>query len=268
MTDSNRGTRGSMGPPWSVDVLADLHAGALDPELSSQLWPQVNADPEARLILDALESTTSELHSLATLPAPPMPEQYAAKLDAAIAAELRSMSGGGGPREQTGGATVVDFAAARQRRNRRLGIGVGVFAAAAAVAAIAVAVLPGNTTGGGGVAAPATSSQAPPGGSGTEPPLAVRSDDMGSAFKLTTDKKNYGPLKDDEGLTACREANQVPSSIDTVGFQPVTLDGKPAMLLLLTTGEPAQFRLLFVEPTCGPGNPGLIKDTKFGGVPN
>ena len=33
-----------MGPPWSVDLIADLHAGVLPPEVAAQLRPRVEAD--------------------------------------------------------------------------------------------------------------------------------------------------------------------------------------------------------------------------------
>src|SRR5438067_1240607 len=79
MTDESRGLGGTVGPPWSVDVLADLHAGVLDDHEAAELWPLVNADPEARAILDALDATQSDLSSLAEAPAPPMPAEFAAR---------------------------------------------------------------------------------------------------------------------------------------------------------------------------------------------
>src|SRR5213082_1705381 len=88
------------GPPWSVDVLADLHAGAIEPHVAQTLWPQVNADPEARAILAALDATTAELHEFANAPAPPMPAHFAARLDAAIAAESQARKQQFGPPPQ------------------------------------------------------------------------------------------------------------------------------------------------------------------------
>ncbi len=116
-----------MGPPWSVDLIADLHAGVLPPEVAAQLRPRVEADPESREILAALDATLADLHSL---PVIPMPDHVAARIDAALAAEARPA------------APVVSLAEARKRRNRRLGLGSGVLVAAAAAFGIVFAVSP------------------------------------------------------------------------------------------------------------------------------
>src|SRR3954469_5214225 len=130
--------RGRGGPPGSVDLLADLQAGALDPQEAAELWPRVNADPEAMDILAALEATQADLHEFAMVPAPPMPAHFAARLDAAIAAEARSRAQATAapthttpPPQPPGHAPVIDLAEARRRRNRRLGWGAGFLAAAA-----------------------------------------------------------------------------------------------------------------------------------------
>ncbi|NBH03925.1 hypothetical protein GTY80_11810, partial [Amycolatopsis sp. SID8362] len=65
MTDESRGIGGTVGPPWSVDVLADLHAGVLDDAQAAELWPLVHADPEAQAILDALDATQADLAAFA-----------------------------------------------------------------------------------------------------------------------------------------------------------------------------------------------------------
>src|SRR5689334_11049451 len=115
MTEESRS--GPVGPPWSVDVLADLHAGALDSALSAQLWPRVNADPEARAVIEALDTVKVELGQLGAAPAPPMPAHLAARLDATLRAELSRTAP---PRPAPPGvAPVIDLAEARRRRNRR-----------------------------------------------------------------------------------------------------------------------------------------------------
>src|SRR2546423_1498103 len=150
MTDESRGIGGTVGPPWSVDGLADLHAGVLDDARAAELGPLVDADPEAREILAALDATQADLASLAHAPAPRMPAEFAARLDAALAAEAaarfpeRAQPERAQPeRAQPSApqvAQVVDLAAARRKRNKRLGWAAGVLtAAAAAVVAVTVA---------------------------------------------------------------------------------------------------------------------------------
>ncbi|MGH3518320.1 MAG: hypothetical protein ACRDQ7_13055, partial [Haloechinothrix sp.] len=85
MTDSRSGMGGTAGPPWSVDVLADLHAGVLDDATAAHLWSQVQADPDAMAILAALDATSADLGALRDAPAPPMPAAVAARIDAALA---------------------------------------------------------------------------------------------------------------------------------------------------------------------------------------
>ncbi|MCE7005103.1 hypothetical protein LWC34_20060 [Kibdelosporangium philippinense] len=230
--------RGSGGPPWSVDLLADLQAGALDPREAEQLWPQVNADPEAREILAALDATQADLHALANVPAPPMPAHFAARLDAAIAAESQA-------RAQATPAPVVSLDAARKRRNQRLGIGIGIFAAAAAAVGITFAALPGDTGNG-----------APPVAQG---PLNFPSDSIGpeqlQAAKGGTD---YGPFSDTEKLVGCFQANGISPNAEPLGVKQVTVDGRAGTLFVFASRPPGTFRLLTVGQDCGPGNPSKI----------
>jgi hypothetical protein len=252
MTEESRS--GPVGPPWSVDVLADLHAGALDSALSAQLWPRVNADPEARAVIEALDTVKVELGQLGAAPAPPMPAHLAARFDAALRAELYRTATAAPP-TPPGAAPVVDLAEARRRRNRRTAWGVGLLTAAAAAIAVTVAVLPGQGTSGNPVAAI-------PGSNSANPPLPVDSGNLSAAIGGVNSQRDYGPLKDQQGLDKCLEANGIdPSSVQTLGVRQVMLDGKRGVFALLTTGRLGQFRVLIVEPTCGPGNPGRMVNT-------
>jgi hypothetical protein len=259
MTDNTHGA--SPGPPWSVDVLADLHAGALDPETSARLWPQVNADPQARAVIEALETVKVELRRLGGAPAAPMPAAYAARLDAALDAEARRSGAVAAP-PAPGAAPVVDIAEARRRRNRRMGWGAGLLAAAAAAAAITVAVYPGDKTSGSPQAGPTPPAQT----SAPGPPVALRGDNLAAAIGALGNKKDYGPLANQERLDQCIRANgHDPETAQTIAVAPVTLDGKDGVAALLTTGKTGIFRLLIVAPTCGPDNPGQMADTELRG---
>lgn len=258
MTDMGK-PRGTAGPPWSVDLLADLHAGALDESHAAELWPRVQADPEALAILQALDSTTSDLAALAEAPAPPMPADVASRIDAALAQEAARS-------RDTSLAPVVDLADARRRRNRQLGWGAGlVSTAAAAVAAVAI-LSPSGTTGGTPLAGEDKNTSAtPPVGSVPSEPLAVTSAKPEAAFGAVQGVKDYGPLESRAGLEACLQANDIPTDGQTAGVRPAKVDGKDAVLAVLTTGKLATYRIVAVSPDCGADNPGQIYvDKRFG----
>lgn len=259
MTDSTRGTGVPNGPPWSVDVLADLHAGALDAKQSAALWARVNNDPEAQAILAALDSVKLDLDALGDGPVEPMPAHFAAQLDNAIAAEAaRTMPAAARP----GVAPLSDMAEARRRRNKRMGWVGGLVTAAAAVVAVAFVALPGEQSTGGTPKAGgnADSSQEAP-GDAAEPPLALKADNLGPAINGLTGEKDYGPLEDEQGLADCL-ADQGIEDPQVIGVREVTLDGTPGVAALLAQGEDGhRFRLLIVSPDCS-GEP--ITDTSIG----
>src|SRR4051812_48996977 len=129
MSGSERRQGTPIDPPWSVDLLADLHAGVLDAETEAVLRPRVEADPEARAVLEALDATLADLSSL---PPIPMPRDVAARIDAALAAEAHGVP-----------APVVSLNEARQRsKYKRVGWGASVLVAAAAAVGVIAVVIP------------------------------------------------------------------------------------------------------------------------------
>lgn len=267
MTDESRGIGGTVGPPWSVDVLADLHAGVLEDAQAAELWPLVDSDPEARAILDALDATQSDLAALAAAPAPPMPAEFAARLDAALAAEAAAAfpqatqpSARGAtqaPRQAgSGDAQVVDLAAARRRRNKRLGWAAGVLtAAAAAVVAVTVA-LPSTSQQSGtpNVAAPAP----------TGPTVGSDGNGAQALIGKGLGVRDFGPLQTEDRLDACVAAAGLDPKVRPEGIRPVNVGGKAGVMIILTTGKLAQFRLVAFGADCGPGNPAVLFDKVVG----
>ena len=245
MTDMQQrgGTPGE--PPLSLDVLADLHAGALPDDVAARLWPMVRADPAAAATLTALDATRAELAGLSALPPPAMPADFAARLDAAINAEVQARAA------STAIAPVVDLNAARDRprradrdpkRTRRLALTAGLVGVAAALIGAAVVVLPGLGS---------TSPAPPQAGSAPSSQLSVSSGQLGSvALAQALHKSDYGPLSNPQQLSGCLRANGQDPDEKPVGAMQLTLDGKPGTLLVLTTGVLAQYRLLVVGPTC------------------
>src|SRR4051812_30480482 len=215
------------GQPWSVDLLADLHADGGD---------RSRLDADALAVLTALDATQAELSAL---PPMRMPDHVAARLDAVLAAEAAARSNSSGPMpisvtpmppvtgpvpplagavpppvplrpaavpQQPSGpmAPVIDLAAARRRRNRLLGIAGGVVTAAAVAIGIVVVTLPGSVTTGTPQAVPNTSIQTDPQNTG---PLALHSGDLPGAGLKALNAHDYGPFTDNAKLSACLVAN-------------------------------------------------------------
>ncbi|MCP2168954.1 hypothetical protein [Goodfellowiella coeruleoviolacea] len=295
MTGNEQRREALAGPPWSVDLLADLHAEAIDPDLAAELWPRVTADPEASAIIAAFEATQAEL---ADLPELTMPDDVAARIEAALAAEARALlpaprtenetaatvsplptrapaaaqptdapRSTGQPPTEAPAAPVLDLAKARQRRrNRVFGWGGGVLAAAAVAVGVLVATLPGGTDSSSNpppVAQPPASSTT---GTG-QPPLALRSEELPSKLPALMGVTDYGSLNNQAGLNACLTASGKQSGGEPVGIQPVVVDGQESLVAVLpgNTGVPGQFRLLVLDPTCGPDHPGVRSDQLIGG---
>ncbi|HKS48803.1 MAG TPA: hypothetical protein VJT49_27585 [Amycolatopsis sp.] len=258
MTDESRGIEAA-GPSWSVDLLAELHAGVLEDTQAEQLWSRVQDDPEGRAVIDALEATRADLASLASAPAPRMPDDVAARIDAALVREAGQALSTFAPQPAAGAglAPVVGIEAARRRRNKRAGWITGVIAvAAAAVVAVAIALPKGSSDG--------PSSAAPP-QVGQQAPLALRSDHPEAAVgQLSSGTMDYGPLGSADRLDACLRAAGFAPTADPIGVRPGTVDGQQAVLVLLTTGQLARFRLVAFAPGCGAGNAGVLLDKVVG----
>ncbi|MEU4801503.1 hypothetical protein [Actinosynnema sp. NPDC023587] len=227
------------GPPWSVDLLADLHAGVLDPGSEAELRSAVAEDPEAQAVLAALDATLDDLHNL---PPIPMPRQVADRIDAALAAEARPV------------APVVDLAA--KRRKKQLGWGAGLLAAAAVGVGVVVVSTQGDTVApppGDQVALPTSPSTRPAPGDGA--PLAVKGNDFGPVFGDVLKAQNYGPLENQDKLAGCLRGGDIVGS-KPLGVSPITLDGRDAVMAILPGGKPGAFQIVVLDPeTCGPDNP-------------
>ncbi|MBP2475540.1 hypothetical protein JOF53_004412 [Crossiella equi] len=275
------------GPPWSVDLIADLHAGVLDPHLAAALRPRVEADPEGSAILAALDETQAEL---ADLPPLRMPDHVAARIEAAIEHEVRQAMAGartappvpqqapraqqappvapfpqrapqpayaGPPPGQQPPAPVLDLASARRRRNRSIGWGIGAVVGLAAATGLVFAVLPGSQPVG-GQAQPGTSvTSAPADQSG---PLALTESDL-DGTKVpggVVGQRQLGPFSDPAKQKACLTRHNAGSAVLLAGRQ-ITVGGKSGVLFLLSTETIGRQRLLVVADDCS-----LIKDVTVG----
>lgn len=254
------------GPPWSLDMLADLHAGVFDEQTAAELRARVEADPQASATLAALDATRA---ALAGLPPLRMPSDVAARISAALREEAAARTAGGPSVPQPAFATqwrppvapVSDLAAARERRRRRIQIAAGTLltAAAATVAVFVVSGVMGNRTAGIPQAGSTIASDQP------LPTLSIASNDLGSALNAAMSAQDYGPLGATGRLDACLSAVRLdPNTTKPLGAREVNLDGRPGVLLVLPTATAGRLRLLVVTPDCSPSNPAVLADATVG----
>ncbi|PRW63470.1 hypothetical protein [Actinopolyspora mortivallis] len=254
-------------PDWSPDVLAELHAGALDEETAGEVRPVTEEDPRARAVLTALERTRQDL---ASCPDVEIPGDVATRVEDALAAEPLPTGEGEPPagEEAASSGGVTPLARARgRRRGRGLVLGAGLAAAAAAVLGVLlVTQYPGQER-------ESHRAEQSPGenGSGTssasEGPLALTGERLeldGKQFGEVLSSEEYvDNLLAPESLMACLRANGVTTGTP-LGAEEIVFNGRRAQLLVLPTGEVGTFRLLAVGPECGPGNPATLSDTIVG----
>jgi hypothetical protein len=165
-------------------------------------------------------------------------------------------------------APVTDLAVARRRRNQRLGWSAGLVAAAAAVVAgalLAPNLLPHSSP---GQAAPVqTTALTPDSAVQAERPLLLSGGQLGTALSQVSGSDDYGPLADPSTRDACLRANGLPAGGTPIAGRQVVLDGRPGVVLVLTTGVIGRFRLLAVGPSCSAGDPAKLAEATIGGIP-
>lgn len=109
------GPEDRVGSGVSLDELADLHAGVLTDRESKALRARIAGDPAAAEMLAALDRTVA---MLGELPEEPIPDDVAARIDAALRAEAAAPTQTptqtrGSGQDSSVDAEVLDLAAAR-----------------------------------------------------------------------------------------------------------------------------------------------------------
>jgi anti-sigma factor RsiW len=205
-------------PGLDRELLAALDAGVLDDDRAARVRAAAAADPGATAVLSALAATRADL---AALPDPPVPAEFAARWDAALAAEA--------------GEQVIGPAAGEARR--RLAPR---FRAALAAAALLAAALAGGLL----WARPS--------------PEQV---DLAAIARAALGVSDAGALADPALRAACLAVVAPPGvqpDAPLLGGRHVELNGRPAVLLVLATGELGRFHVVVVDPGCGPAGGQLL----------
>lgn len=281
--------------PPDIALLAALDADLLDPARARAVRAAALTDPRSVAVLAALAATRAELAALPTPAVPPgVARRWAAALDAEAAVPHeepaphdRPGEGATGGRAMGGGATGGNRPAPHRpgtsaadartsgeectsspnqklaRRSHRTQ------APAAAQRRPApsrryrrrllVALLTGAlvATGTGLLARPATSPE--PG------VLTFAQVDLAALGTTAVGIWDLGALEDPARRAGCLAAvNRGVPGDPVLGGRRVLMDGRPGVLLVLGTGILGRFRLLVVDPACGPGGGTLLTETIVG----
>ncbi|MCF3936833.1 hypothetical protein [Gordonia tangerina] len=227
-------------PPYSVELLADLHADVLAPDVAAHIRSRLVDDPHAQSVLDALDATARDLRGAAVAPVPVPPdvtERTHRTLDR-LGAEVTAVGGG-------------EVVAARRHHRARRWAAAGVAGAAAVAVVAAVSVIAPRAP------EPGTPVQAQPSATA----------DAGERVTLLSVLGNDGfaPFGSEAALRRCTAANGVAADAGIVGSGRVSLrDHDDAVAILLSTGVAGVFDALIVGSDCTTDNPSTISRTTVG----
>ena len=240
-----------------LDLLADLDAGLLDPQRAHEVRTAALADPRSAAALAALAATRAEL---AALPDPPVPDGYAERWTAALAAESAEAPEPGVADSQVADSQVADTGPSRSRSAAR-DAPAGHRAPRSSTstrAQLAVAGRPSWWR-----PRPALVAAALLGVLVTVGVLWPRPDPLpvvepvglATAGRAALGGTDVGDLGDPDRRSGCLRAVAAPGvapDAPLLGGRRVELAGRPGVLLVLAAGRPGAFRIVVVDPDCGP----------------
>jgi hypothetical protein len=224
-------------PPYSLDLIADLHAGVYPADLADALRQKVLADPASTTIWNALDATTSELAAVPIID-DELPAFAKEKLDQTLHAILEN-------RAEPEHTVVTPL---RRRRPGR--VLTAVAAAAAAVAGIAVA----TTFAFGDRSAPPPAAQ----------PVSTIAAPSDATLLSALGRSDTAVFPDAARRDRCLAANDVPPTIPVLGTASIETGGGPAVVILLSTGTAGQFEALVVGTDCDTTRPATLSRTVIG----
>ncbi|MBF5000720.1 hypothetical protein IRT45_26635 [Nocardia sp. BSTN01] len=281
-------------PPFSTDLLADLHADNVPPEQAELLWPQVRRDPDAVRFLHSLDGVSAELRALSLDDhiLHPIPTEVAARLDALLDELSRGEQpqpvatvhrlygdGSGGEPPSTRPMPALDAVPQEALLEEQLEQDADVpgvadpgepisldghrakrlrwFTAAAA----AVAVIAGTLVAVDAVTDRTVSPKALP---AHHSATVALDDELSSAAVLSAMGRNdvTGALSGPGAMAGCVKA-AVPDRT-VLGSTNVTYRGRSAVLILLTGPRPPKITALVVGTGCSPADPQILEMRDIG----
>ncbi|MET7770452.1 hypothetical protein [Nocardia sp. NPDC005366] len=256
-------------PPFSAELLADLHAGNVAPELGARLWSAAREDSDASCYLNALDAVSDRVRALGRddRVLHPIPADVAARMERF----LEELDLSEGPTERV--ATIRTLPLASEAASGHFETGDTVNLAspisprprrtmslrwlAAAAAAVAV-------VGGGSVAAQLLRGDESAPTAGPTATAGSPDDDPIVTVALAALGRNdvSGPLGSRTALTDCVHAAGLERAV--LGSTDMTYRGGAAVLILLSGPNPPKITALVVGPGCTTGDPQVKNVTDIG----
>ncbi|MEU2037841.1 hypothetical protein [Nocardia niwae] len=249
-------TRSVPQPPFTSELLADLHADNVTPEQREQLWPVVSRDQEAMRYLRALDEVTADLRALGADEriVHPMPEDVLARLallvddlepsedapDATVHELPRAWAGESDSGAEFSGSPRTDLDERRRGRWRWFA------AAAATIVTVAGAGVWVSTWRGGD--APTPTAQPTTGNDEWGEDLTAT-----AALSALGRHTVTGSLAGRDALERCVRANGLDRTV--LGSTDIRFQGGNAVLILLNGPQPPKITALVVGTGCGTGDP-------------
>ncbi|ETW21896.1 hypothetical protein [Mycobacterium gastri] len=234
-------------PPLTVELLAELQAGLLDDEAAAGIRRRVRTDPQAAAILRALQQVRRDLAAAGADPAaaPDPPTDVTAK----ISRTLRSAASSESPATH-----------AARPRIRPAKILAGIAGLCAAVAAIGVGTAALVTA---PAPAPSTPTTAMHITVSTPPPVIPLSHEQ--ILELLQRTPDYGPadaaLADPSRRASCLNGLGYPASAQILGAQPIGINSRPGVLLVVPGDGPDTVAVYAVALNCSAADTGLLAST-------
>lgn len=238
------------GPPLTVELLADLQAGALPDEDAARVRRQVRADSRAAHMLGALNRVRRDVAAVGADPAsaPAPPPQVTARISAA----LRSASA----RRSAGDAGAAAHSVRAPVRPGRL------IAAITGLCAIAAAIGVGTAS---LVRAPEPAETTP-----TDiehitvstPPMEIPLS-QNEILGLLDHRPDYGPLSDPARRASCLTGLGYPASTQVLGARPIEINARPGVILVVSGDAPRSLAVYAVALNCSAADTGLLANTQI-----
>jgi hypothetical protein len=241
---------GDTDPPLIVDLLSDLQAGLLDDETAARVRRRVRADPAAEAILRGLNQVRSEVAAAGADPSAASEElEPPPDAVARVSAALRP-------------SPAAHSARPPIRRARLIA---GIAGGCALVAAIGVGTaallkLPAPI--------PSTSATAehitvPEVASRPTAAIPLSHEQILDLLKRTPDYGAHGALDELPRRASCLRGLGYPPSTSVLGAQPVEVNSRPAVLLVLPGDAPDDLAVFAVALNCSAVDTGLMASTQI-----